>query len=105
MPQLVPDLIIHDGKIATLDDESSFVSAVAARDGRIIATGTDEEIRPLAGASTNVIDAAGRTVIPGIVDSHCHPDSAAARVSRWHNLEPDRVADRDALLAALKDAA
>jgi len=57
---------------------------------------TDEEIRPLAGASTNVIDAAGRTVIPGIVDSHCHPDSAAVEVSTATGFGPeyDRLWER-----------
>jgi predicted amidohydrolase YtcJ len=66
------DTIIHNAKIAT-NTIPSFVEALAIQDGKILATGTNSEILRLRGASTSVIDALGRTVIPGLNDSHMHP--------------------------------
>ncbi|HYL99209.1 MAG TPA: amidohydrolase family protein, partial [Blastocatellia bacterium] len=66
------DTILHNAKIAT-NGVPSFVEAVAVTDGKIISTGTDREIFGLRGPETKVIDANGRTVIPGLNDSHMHP--------------------------------
>ncbi len=67
-----PDSILHNAKIAT-NNVPSFVEAVAIEDGKIGALGTGEEILRLRGQSTNVIDCGGRTIIPGLNDSHMHP--------------------------------
>jgi predicted amidohydrolase YtcJ len=66
------DLILHHGKIAT-NSIPSFAQAVALEGGKIFASGTNDEIMKLRGPATNVIDAKGRTVIPGLNDSHMHP--------------------------------
>ncbi len=66
------ETILHNAKIAT-NSVPSFAEALAIRDGRIIATGTDEEILRLREPATRVIDGKGRTVIPGLNDSHMHP--------------------------------
>src|SRR6266404_4614719 len=66
------DTILHNARIAT-NGVPSFVEALAVTDGKIIATGTDREIFGLRGPETRVIDANGRTVIPGLNDSHMHP--------------------------------
>ena len=66
------DTILHNARIAT-NGVPSFVEALAVADGKIIATGTDREIFGLRGPETRVIDANGRTVIPGLNDSHMHP--------------------------------
>src|SRR5882724_6585085 len=58
--------------IATQDDRRSFASAVAIKDGRFLAVGADAEVMPHKGAATQVIDVGGRTVIPGLDDSHLH---------------------------------
>src|SRR6201997_1963955 len=71
MPMSV-DTILHRAKITT-NGVPSFVEALAMSDGKVIATGTDEEIFRLRGPATRVIDANGRTVIPGLNDSHIHP--------------------------------
>src|SRR5262249_50846530 len=55
------------------DDRRSFASAAAIKDGRFLAVGTDTEVMPHKGAATQVIDVGGRTVIPGLNDSHMHP--------------------------------
>ncbi|TMA53604.1 MAG: amidohydrolase [Deltaproteobacteria bacterium] len=67
-----PDLILRNGRIATQDERRSFASAVAIKDGRFLAVGTDTEVMPYKGAATQVIDVGGRTVIPGLNDSHLH---------------------------------
>ena len=67
-----PDLILHNAKIAT-NGIPSFVEAIAIKDGKISAAGTDDEILRQGGPATKVIDGKGRTVIPGLNDSHMHP--------------------------------
>ncbi|MCU9951851.1 amidohydrolase [Burkholderia sp. BKH01] len=68
----VADLIVYNGKIATQDAKRSFVTALAVRDGRVLATGTGPEVMRHARACTRRIDLNGRTVIPGLNDSHLH---------------------------------
>jgi predicted amidohydrolase YtcJ len=67
-----PDSIVHNAKIAT-NGVPSFVEAVAIKDGKISAVGRSDEILRQRGPATNVIDCGGRTVIPGLNDSHMHP--------------------------------
>ncbi len=64
-----PDLILFNAKVLTVDPQFSIAEAVAARDGRILAVGTSAEIRRLAGPQTRAIDAGGRSVVPGFIDS------------------------------------
>lgn len=104
MSGLHADLILKNGHIATLDPDNRFVTALAALDGRITAVGDFETIASLNGPSTIEIDLEGRTVIPGIVDSHCHPDSYAARITRCHDVSPAYIQSTEALLARI-DAA
>jgi predicted amidohydrolase YtcJ len=66
------DTVLVNGRIATQGESSSVVEALAIRDGKIAATGRSEEMRAYAGPGTRVIDLAGRTVIPGLIDSHIH---------------------------------
>jgi predicted amidohydrolase YtcJ len=67
-----PDLIISNGKIATMAREGEFVQAVAVKDGKIVATGSNANILKRKGPKTQLIDAHGGTVIPGLNDSHTH---------------------------------
>lgn len=76
-----PDTILLNGKILTLDAKSSVAPAVAIADGRITAVGSSDDIRKLAGPGTRVIDLRGRTVIPGLIDSHLHAIRAALSFS------------------------
>src|SRR5262245_46259984 len=66
------DVILVGGKVVTLNDASSVVQAVAIRDGRILAVGTNADIRQRADARTTIIELGGRTVVPGLMDSHIH---------------------------------
>jgi len=76
-----PDLVLLDGKIVTVDDASSIREALAIRDGKILSVGTTAEIRRLAGVDTRVVELRGRTVIPGLIDSHLHAIRAALSFS------------------------
>lgn len=66
------DMILTGGRVVTLDADSSVVQALAIKGERIIAVGSDRDIAARAGARTQRIDLAGRTVIPGLIDSHIH---------------------------------
>jgi predicted amidohydrolase YtcJ len=75
------DTILLNGKIVTVDDQSSIEQALAIRDGKIAALGTTTDIRKLAGPKSRVIDLEGRTVVPGLIDSHMHAIRAALSFS------------------------
>jgi len=66
------DLILKNGKIATVDPQDRIVDAVAIKGDRFVAAGTEAEVMSHADRSTSVVDLGGRTAIPGIVDSHIH---------------------------------
>ena len=69
----IADLVISGGKVFTVDESEPEAAAVAIKGNRIIAVGTDKEIsRYIDPATTKVIDAAGRTVLPGFNDAHAH---------------------------------
>jgi predicted amidohydrolase YtcJ len=68
----VPDMILYNGKISTVDEDNSTVEAIAIRDGEILATGDNGPIRALAKAGTQTIDLRGRRVLPGLIDGHIH---------------------------------
>lgn len=67
-----PTLIVHNARVRTMQKPGHEAEAVAIRDGRILAVGRNDEILPTRDASTRVIDAGGRRVIPGLNDSHLH---------------------------------
>ncbi len=68
------DLILHNGKIVTVDAKFSIQQAVAIKNGRIAAVGSDREVlKAERGPRTRVVDLRGRTVLPGLIDSHLHP--------------------------------
>ncbi len=69
---LAPDLILHNATIYTLNPALPRCSAIACKDGRIVAVGDDTDVLALAGPATRRIDLGGRTVIPGINDAHNH---------------------------------
>ena len=71
-PSVVADTILHNGKILTLDKGSSVAQAVAIRDGRFLAVGTNAQVKRLAGAGTQIVDLGGRTAVPGLNDTHTH---------------------------------
>jgi predicted amidohydrolase YtcJ len=73
-----PEVIVHNGKVVTMDDKSNstalgtVVEAIAIRDGKILALGSNSQVLALKGPQTKVFDVNGRTVVPGIIDTHSH---------------------------------
>jgi predicted amidohydrolase YtcJ len=66
------DLVLVNGAVYTQDEKQPWVQAVAVRDGRYVAVGSDATARALAGPRTRVIDLHGRMLMPGLVDAHIH---------------------------------
>lgn len=71
-PMPPKDLILVNAKVTTLDRSNPQAQAVAIRDGRFLAVGTEAEVRAAAAPDARRIDAKGRRVIPGLIDSHMH---------------------------------
>ena len=69
---LTPDLVIVNASIHTMDESQPTAAAVAVLGNRIVTLGTTPEIRALAGSKTRLIDASGKTVLPGFNDAHVH---------------------------------
>ncbi|PYN38845.1 MAG: amidohydrolase [Candidatus Rokuibacteriota bacterium] len=69
-----PDLVLYGGNVVTLDPALHTAEAVAITGDRIAEVGASRDIRRLAGADTRLVDLAGRTVVPGLVDAHAHMD-------------------------------
>ena len=72
-PQVAPaDLVLRGGRIITLDALTPAAQALAARNGAIVAIGTDAAVAPYIGPNTQVIDLKGQTAIPGFIEGHGH---------------------------------
>ena len=97
-----PDLILMNGKIITVDQNFTIAEAVAIEKDKIVAVGSDAEIRNLAVSSTKTIDLQRKVVIPGLIDAHLHPESAS--VSELDREIPD-LHSIDDLLEWIKNQA
>src|SRR6201985_3782140 len=67
-----PDLVLHNGRLTTLDRANPTATGVAIKDGKFVAVGGDAEVMRLAGSATRVIDLKGRSALPGLIDNHLH---------------------------------
>ncbi len=66
------EVVLHNGRFATLDRSNPFASAVAIKDQKFLLVGTEAEVMSLVGAETKVVDLKGRRVLPGLCDNHTH---------------------------------
>jgi len=76
------DMVLYNGHVLTMDQDQPPVNvtqAVALQDGRVLAVGEDDRILRMAGPNTVRVDLDGKAVLPGIVDTHSHPNSYALR--------------------------
>lgn len=97
------DTVLLNGKILTVDPQFSVREALAIRQGKIAAVGSDAQIRKLEGPKSQVIDLQGRTLIPGLIDNHMHAVRAALTFSTEVNwIGASSLADG---LARIHDAA
>ncbi len=120
-PQVIawPDTVLVNGNIVTIDDHGlnaspgTLVEAMAIRDGRVLALGSNNEIDQMVGPQTYRIDLKGRTVIPGIIDTHSHlfdyadhpsrpkPDGLLPSNSGWDLMEDKNYQTWDQMVAAI----
>ena len=68
----IPDTIYYNGQVVTIDNKYQLAEAFSVRDGKFQSIGVSRDILSLAGASTNKVDLAGHTVLPGLMDNHNH---------------------------------
>jgi predicted amidohydrolase YtcJ len=93
--QAGPAVILHGGKVVTVDAAFAMAEAVAFDlEGRIVAVGTDAEVLALRGEGTEVMDLGGKTLLPGLMDSHVHP---AAAMTEFDHEIPDMETVADVL--------
>jgi len=76
------DLILHGGRVWTVDPANPEARAVAVAGKRIVAVGSDDEVLALRGTATELVDLRGRLLLPGFIDAHTHFGNAAAWVSQ-----------------------
>jgi predicted amidohydrolase YtcJ len=93
------DTVLVNGKVVTVDDRFSIAQALAIRGGRIVKAGTTGEIEALKGPQTRIIELAGRTVIPGLIDNHAH----WVRAAEHDELRFDGVTSRQQALKMLAE--
>lgn len=93
------DLILHNGVIYTVNKNNSTAQAVAIKDGKFIAVGSNTAAMKLRGPSTRVIDLRGRFVVPGFNDNHVHFASAA----QFLEFNIMRASTQDQFVARVKD--
>lgn len=74
-------MVLHNGKVLSLDEKNTIHQALAVRGDRIVAVGKSQQMKSLIGPGTRVIDLQGKTVIPGLIDSHMHAIRAALSYS------------------------
>jgi predicted amidohydrolase YtcJ len=91
------DAVFVNGRFYTMEAPGKTVGALAVANGRIVARGSSTDILAFA-PDAQVVDCEGQTGIPGIIDSHCHPDMQGARLGRWHDFSDGTVRDRSQLL-------
>lgn len=87
------DVVLHGGRIITMADSAPTVSAIGIIGDRVAAIGGDAEILDLVGPGTNVVDLHGRTVIPGLIDSHTHLELTACSRHHWVDVRDQSAAD------------
>jgi len=94
-------MILHNGKVLTVDKDFAIAEAIAIRDGKFFAVGSNNEVKMHASPETELIDLAGRTVTPGLIDAHCHP--LGLGMNALASIQIGAVHTKEALLKELKE--
>ena len=99
------DIVLQNGRIITVDPKDSIKNAVAMTDGLIDLVGSDDDVQAYIGPDTTLIDLGGKTVTPGLVDSHIHVVQYGKQT--WGGFTDTRfpnVTTKDDLLRVVKEA-
>jgi predicted amidohydrolase YtcJ len=99
-----PDLILHHGKIATVDRDFSIVEAIAIRGERIVQVGKNDAVLATKGDATKLVGLGGKFVLPGLIDSHTHPTGAAMHEFDHPVPDMETIADVLAYIKSRADA-
>ena len=99
------DLMVVNAKVRTLDDRNAVCDSFAVKDGAFIDTGDRDSLGYLRGPDTKVIDAEGRTVVPGFNDAHCHPLSLRGQQLLQVDCSPAKVGSIADIVALIRDEA
>ena len=94
------DTVYLNGKIVTADKRFSVAEAVAIKDGKFVGVGSSEAMRRHVAPHTRVVDLGGRTVVPGLMDSHTHMDGAGTVETTAQVIKARTVAEAQAIIAA-----
>lgn len=89
------DVILHHGRIVTVDSAFSVAEAMAITDGRIVQVGPSDDLLKVKGPRTELIDLKGRMIVPGLIDSHVHPEGAS--MTEFDHVIPDMQTVQDVL--------
>lgn len=103
-PGVVADTILYNGKVVTMDEADTIAQAIAVKDGLILRTGTSDAIRALAGANTKLIDLRGKTLTPGIIDTHNHLSVLGLTGPLYIDINPPAVRTLAELQAKIAEA-
>jgi predicted amidohydrolase YtcJ len=87
------DMVLRGGKVITVDKDWRIAQAVAIKDGRFVAVGSNEEMTGRIGPSTQIVELGGKTVVPGLIDTHLHQLFAALNGPAVQLLGAKSVAD------------
>ena len=102
--ELCADLALLNGNVLTMDADNSVAESVATKSNRILRVGSNEEVSQVIGEGTDVYDLAGKTVLPGLIDSHMHPGSYGVFWVRGVKCGPD-IESIEELISRIKGKA
>ena len=103
-PEQAADLVLLNGKIITVDPADTIAQAVAVKDGLIQAAGASDDVSPLIGETTQVVDLSGKVITPGLIDAHNHFQVMGLMNSYYVPFLPPEVVTIEQLQAALAEA-
>jgi predicted amidohydrolase YtcJ len=98
------EMVLRKANVITVDTNQPRAQAFAVADGKFVFVGNDDAVERFIGPNTRVLDAAGKTVVPGFIDAHAHPGPEYPEDSPWASVDcrPEKVSTMEALVAALK---
>jgi predicted amidohydrolase YtcJ len=98
------DLVVRRANVFTSDTNQAHAQAFAVTDGKFVSVGSDESVSVFVGPKTLVLELGGKTVVPGFIDAHLHPQPIYPEGSRWASVDcrPSSVRTIEELVAALR---